>query len=77
MSAFLFVPLWGFIGPGFWIVLIGLVVLSTRGTRSTAAESAGPAVRLLQERYARGEISREEFVERRAVLEGAAPGASQ
>jgi Short C-terminal domain len=32
-------------------------------------------VRLLEERYARGEISREEFLERRTVLGGSSLGA--
>ena len=70
MTGFFFLPVWGFAGPAFWIVVIGLIVLSTRGTRGTGRDPEGPAVRLLQERYARGEIDREEFLERRAVLEG-------
>ena len=74
MTAFFFVPVWGFVGPAFWLVVIAVIVMSTRGTR--ASGSAGPAVRLLEERYARGEIDREEFIERRAVLEGTAPAAS-
>jgi uncharacterized membrane protein len=55
-------------GIAFWILLIGLIVLLVRGTRPTAHESGGPAMRVLEERYARGEISREDFLERRAVL---------
>jgi phage shock protein C len=35
-----------------------------------------PAIRIAEERYARGEISREEFVERRAVLGGRSQGAT-
>jgi putative membrane protein len=66
---------WGFMGIAFWILLIGLIVLLVRGIRTTARESDGPAMRLLKERYARGEISREEFLERRAVLDGASPDA--
>jgi uncharacterized membrane protein len=77
MSAFLFVPLWGFVGPGFWVLVIGLIVLGTRGAPATARDAGGPAVRLLEERYARGEISRDKFLERRAVLEGTSPGAPQ
>jgi putative membrane protein len=77
MSAFLFVPVWGFVAPGFWVLVIGLIVLGTRGARATARDGGGPAVRLLEERYARGEISREEFLERRAVLEGSSPDAPQ
>ena len=75
MSAFLLVPVWGFVAPGFWVLVIGLIVLGTRGARATARDGGGPVVRLLEERYARGEISREEFLERRAVLEGASPDA--
>jgi putative membrane protein len=70
VSGFFLLPVWGFAGPAFWIVVIGLIVLSTRGTRATGRDAEGPAVRLLEERYARGEINREEFLERRAVLEG-------
>jgi uncharacterized membrane protein len=69
MSALLLVPVWGFVGPAFWLVLIGLVVLGTRGGRDTARDVGGPAVGLLEERYARGEITREDFLERRAVLD--------
>ena len=46
-----------------------------RGLRTTARASGGPAVRLLEERYARGEITREEFLDRRDVLGGSPPGA--
>lgn len=77
MSAFLLVPVWGFVGPAFWLVLIGLVVLGTRETRTGAREAGGPAVRLLEERYARGEIAREDFLERRAVLDPTAAQAPQ
>jgi uncharacterized membrane protein len=77
MNAFFFVPLWGFIGPGFWIVVIGLVALGTRGARTTASGGARPAVRLLEERYARGDMTREDYIERRAVLDGTSPGASR
>jgi len=61
---------WGFMGIALWILLIALIVLLVRGMRTTARESVGPAVRLLEDRYARGEISREEFLERRDVLGG-------
>jgi len=66
---------WGFMGAAFWILLIALIVLLVREMRNGAPASGGPAVRLLEQRYARGEISREEFVERRAVLGGCSPGA--
>jgi uncharacterized membrane protein len=66
---------WGFMGLAFWILLGALIVLLVRGTRTPARTSAGGAVRVLEERYARGEITREDFLERRAVLTGSTPGA--
>ena len=67
---------WGFMGLAFWILLVALIVLLVRGTRTPARNSAGGAVRLLEERYARGEITREDFLERRAVLGGSNLGAA-
>jgi uncharacterized membrane protein len=66
---------WGLTGVAVWIVLIALLVLLVRGMRTTARASGEPAVRLLEERYARGEITREEFLDRRTVLGGSSPGA--
>jgi uncharacterized membrane protein len=63
-------------GIAFWILLIALIVLLVRGMRSTARTPEEPAVRLLEDRYARGEITREEFLERRALLDGTSPAAS-
>ena len=60
----------GFVGIAFWILLIALIVLLARGIRTTEPASRESAVRLLEERYARGEITQEDFLERRAVLEG-------
>jgi uncharacterized membrane protein len=75
MTAIFLVPV--FMGVAFWIVLIALIVLLVRGTRTTSTASGGPAVQVLEERYARGEITREDFLERRAVLGGASAGASR
>jgi uncharacterized membrane protein len=66
--------LWGFMGFTFWALLIALIVLGARWMRTTAPASGGAAVRLLEERYARGEISRKDFLERQAVLRGSSPG---
>ena len=80
MTAVLLAPIgglaivWGFMGIAFWILLIALIVLLVRGTRPAPRDSGAPAVRLLEERYARGEITREDFLERRAVLGGSSPG---
>ena len=79
MTAFLLAPIgglplvWGFMGIAFWILLIALIVLLVRGTRPAARGADGPAVRLLEERYARGEMTRDDFLERRAVLGGISP----
>ena len=52
---------------GFWAMVIVVVTRLVRG-HNTPSPSSG--VRILEERYARGEISEDEFLERRAVLEG-------
>jgi putative membrane protein len=66
----------GFVGIALWILLIALVVLLVRGTRATGPASGESAVRILEERYARGEITHEDFLERRAVLGGKPAGAA-
>lgn len=60
----------GLIWVVFWIGLIVVAVLLLRHDVPHMHHRFGepPALRLLEERYARGEISREEFLERRAVL---------
>ena len=68
-------PGWGiFAGlawAAFWVLVILIVVGLVRG-RSASRGASGPtqALRLLEERYARGEIGREEFIGRRDVLTG-------
>jgi putative membrane protein len=64
---------WGLMGVGFWVLLILLIALLVAATRTPARGAGGPAaggqaIRVLEERYARGEITREEFLERREVL---------
>jgi putative membrane protein len=80
--------LFGLIPILFWAAVIWLIVmLVRRGQRQPPpngpysedfATRQPKALAILEERYARGEISRDEFVERRAVLLGgtAAPGGS-
>ncbi len=69
-----------FYGPSWWglvaflpflvfFALIVVLVLSLR-RRSPSARRPSHAMQLLEERYARGEIGRDEFLERRAVLRG-------
>jgi putative membrane protein len=67
-------PGWGIVGGlvslGF-VVLVVVLVASLIGNRSDAGPTAtSSAIRILEERYARGDISRDEFLERRAVLTG-------
>lgn len=52
----------------FWAALIWLAFLLVR--RASDRPRRSGALNILEERYARGEISREEFEERRAVLLG-------
>jgi putative membrane protein len=70
---------WGF-GPlefvmfslpfAFWIlVVVVAVALIRRRPGEEGPRRGSPALELLEERYARGEIDRDEFLERRAVLE--------
>lgn len=67
-------PGWGlFAGlawAAFWVLVILIVVGLIRGRSTTPRAGSTQAFRLLEERYARGEIGREEFLERRAVLSG-------
>ena len=67
---------WGFMGLAFWILLGALIVLLVRGTRPSAHDSGAPAIRMLEERYARGEMTREDFLDRRGVLRGGSPRAA-
>ena len=52
---------------GFWAIVI---VAVTRLVRRSNVPPPSSGLRILEERYARGEITEAEFLERRAVLEG-------
>jgi putative membrane protein len=59
----------GILSAAFWIALIVVgVLLLRRELPHMRVDRRSPALDLLEQRYARGEISREEFLERRAVL---------
>jgi putative membrane protein len=66
-------PGWGLIGflvmAAFWVLVVMIIVGLVRGGRSGRGASSG-SVRILEERYARGEIDRAEFLERRRFLLG-------
>jgi putative membrane protein len=53
----------------FWGFVIAIVVWAVRQFRPGPSE-ASDALSILRQRFARGEIDREEFEERRAILEG-------
>ncbi|HKE79869.1 MAG TPA: SHOCT domain-containing protein [Solirubrobacteraceae bacterium] len=74
MTAVLFAFPWGVAGALLWLLPIALIVIVVSRVRTSAPPSPGPAVGLLAERYARGEITREEFLERRDVLGGGSAG---
>jgi putative membrane protein len=65
---------WGWVGGLFfglfWIAVIVVAVLLLRHEMPHLERrfGASPALRVLEERYARGEIPREEFLDRRRVL---------
>jgi putative membrane protein len=56
----------------FWAGLILLVVWAVRAASGEGSGRAGRsrALQILEERFARGEIDRDEFEERRSVLDG-------
>ena len=65
----------GYMGLGwiFWILILGLVIwIAVRLVKPADRENETPgksAVGILEERYAKGEIGRDEFMERKRDLE--------
>jgi putative membrane protein len=51
----------------FWAVVIALVVWAIRQFRPS--DKAGSALSILQERFARGEIDRQEYEQRKSLLQ--------
>jgi putative membrane protein len=54
------------------VILIAVLLIGS-GRGSSRGSEARSALSILEERYARGEIAREEFLERREVLTRRAP----
>lgn len=52
----------------FWVVLIWLVVWIVREAKGTNVHHGSQAMNILKERYARGEISKEEFESKKKDL---------
>lgn len=66
---------WMWLMPVFWILFLGLiiwaVVAAVRGSsesRSSDSSKADSALEVLKKRYARGEINKEEFEEKKKDL---------
>jgi len=60
----------------FLLAIIAVIVALVRSSQrrdTTRPPSTSGALSILEERYARGEIDRDEFLERRAVLHGGSP----
>jgi putative membrane protein len=53
----------------FWTVVILLVIWAIRSTARQGQRDEDSALRILDDRFARGEIDREDYEERRRVLE--------
>jgi len=66
-----FALLYGILSLAVLLLLVVLIALTT--SRHSPHQPRSDAVRVLEERYARGEIDRDEFLDRRAVLEGRTP----
>jgi putative membrane protein len=68
----------GLLAGLFWIaVIVAAVVFLRREVPNIRwPHGSSNALRILEERYARGEIPREEFLERRAVLQTMPPAGS-
>jgi len=67
-------PGWGIVGGlvslAFVVLVVVLVASLIRNRSGAGPTAASSAIRILEERYARGDISRDEFLERRAALTG-------
>lgn len=61
-------PGWWFVFPLFWLLLIGTVAYFVLRGRRGPHEHRESAIDVLDRRYAQGELSLEEYRERRQVL---------
>ncbi|MGH2725264.1 MAG: SHOCT domain-containing protein [Actinomycetota bacterium] len=76
-EGFWFGPGWGVVAGllsvAFWVLVVVIIASFVRSRPVGGGGRSPSALRVLEERYARGEISRKEFAERRQVLLGEAP----
>ena len=62
---------WGIFGAGLQVMFWGVVIfVAVRALQKTPSVPSPSALNVLEERYARGEIDRDEFLQRKAVLQG-------
>lgn len=73
---------WGWLGPFhfivpilFWGLIITVVVLLIRyaigsGRQASRSERTSPGLDVLEERYARGEVKRDEYLEKKRDISG-------
>lgn len=73
-QGFGFSPLWAILSLVFWaLVIAGIVILvvwlvRNSGRTGLSAPSSDPALEILKSRYAKGEITKEQFEEMRRTL---------
>ena len=69
--------IWGLLAfvltVAFWVLVGYLLLRLLRRTPGRGSRSNSSGLSVLEERYARGEIAREEYFERRSVLLGETP----
>ena len=65
----LFAILFGLFWLAFWVVLI-VIAIRVLSTMRRDSSPRSDALSILEQRYARGEIDRDEFLERKKVLIG-------
>lgn len=62
---------WGLFSAGFQVLFWGvLIVVAVKAVQKQPSAPSPSALSVLEERYARGEIDRDEFLQRKAVLQG-------
>jgi len=66
---------YGMVGGGlmmllFWGVIIALIFVAVRWYSDKSQQTGSSALKILEERFARGEIDEDEFTRRKAALSG-------